>query len=57
MVDVDQIKRARDCAQVTLCFFLYRKLVDAVKAQLLSHESDKKKNHFQAVWFTIGTWL
>ena len=30
VVDVNQIKRARYCVQVTLCF-LYRKLVDAVK--------------------------
>ena len=31
VVDVNQIKRARYCVQVTLCS-LYRKLVDAVKA-------------------------
>ena len=31
VVDVNQIKRARYCVQITLCS-LYRKLVDAVKA-------------------------
>ena len=31
LVDVNEIKRARYCVQVTLCS-LYRKLVDAVKA-------------------------
>ena len=31
VVDVNQIKRARYCVQVTLCS-LYRKLVDAVEA-------------------------